>query len=99
MKLPVTSCAAVAVVDRVLVERLADALRDAAVHLAVDDHRVEHLPEIVDHDVAVDRHLAGLGIDLDLDRVRAVRMARRLGRMRALASRPMPNLVIGPIGA
>jgi hypothetical protein len=83
MKLPVTSCAESAVVDRVLVERLPDPLRDAAMLLAVDDHRVEHLTQIVDHHVAVDPHLAGFRIDLEFDRMRAVRMARRLGRMRA----------------
>ena len=33
------------VVDRLLVERLGDALRDAAVHLSLDDHRVDDVPQ------------------------------------------------------
>src|SRR5256885_173609 len=36
------------VVDAVLEQRLADALGDAAVHLALDDHRVDDLAEVVD---------------------------------------------------
>ena len=36
------------VVDRALVQRLADALRDAAMDLALDDHRVDDDAEIVD---------------------------------------------------
>ena len=52
----------------VLEQRLADALRHAAVDLPRADHRVEHPAEVVDHGVAVDRHGAGLGIDLDLAR-------------------------------
>ena len=66
-----------------LIERLPDPLRDAAVLLAVDDHRVEHLPEIVHHHITVDRHLPGFGIDLDLHGMCAVGMARRFGRVRA----------------
>ena len=58
-----------------LVTCLPDALRNAAMLLAVDDHRIKHLPEIIDHHVAVDRDLTGLRVDLDLDRMRAVRMA------------------------
>ena len=71
-----------------LEKRLPDALRNAAMLLAVDDHRIQHLPEIIDHHVAVDRDLTGLRVDLDLDRMRAVRMAWRLGRMTAGAFEP-----------
>ena len=56
---------AVLVVDRLLAERLRDALRDAAVHLAVDDHRVDHVADVVDRDVAGEVDGAGLGVDLD----------------------------------
>ena len=42
---------ALVVVDRLLVERLGDALGEAAVHLALDDHRVDHLADVVDADV------------------------------------------------
>ena len=44
----------VLVVDRMLHQRLADALRDAAMDLAAHDHRIEHDAEIVDHEIAVD---------------------------------------------
>ena len=52
------------VVGAVLPERLCDALGDAPVYLAVDDHRVDHLADVVDRDVALERHLAGLGVDV-----------------------------------
>ena len=100
MKLPVSELAAVAVVDLVLHQRLADALHHAAVHLAAHDHRIEDAAEVVDHEIAVDRDLAGLRIDLELADMRAVRMARRLGLKLPVDSRPMPNFsVSGPIGA
>src|SRR6201981_23449 len=79
-----------------LIERLPDALRNAAMLLAVDDHRIQHLPEIINHHVAVDRDLTGLRVDLDLDRMRAVRMAWRLGRMTAGAFEPDAELCHRP---
>ena len=82
-----------------LVERLSDALRNAAMLLAVDDHRIQHLPEIINHHVAVDRDLTGLRVDLDLDRMRAVRIAWRLGRMTAGAFEPDAESGHWPIGA
>ena len=57
---------AVAVVDDALHQRLARALGDAAMGLAVQDQRVHRAADIVDRGVAVDAHHAGLGIDLDL---------------------------------
>ena len=45
---------------------LADALRDAAVELAVDDRRVDALPDIVHPDEAPKLDGAGIGIDFDL---------------------------------
>ena len=53
------------VVDRLLVQRLGDALRDAAVHLALHDHRVDHGAAVVDRHVLHDVGRAGLGVDLD----------------------------------
>ena len=53
------------VVDRLLPERLRDALRDAAVHLAVDDLRVDHVAHVVDRDVADEVGRAGLRVHLD----------------------------------
>ena len=55
-----------------LEQRLADALRDAAVDLAVDDQRIDGAPDIVDGGVADDLDHAGVGIDLDLADVGAV---------------------------
>ena len=48
-----------------LVERLADAGRDAAVLLPFDEQWVEHRAAVVDRDVADEADLAGLGVDLD----------------------------------
>ena len=56
-----------------LPERLADALGDAAVELAVDDHRVDLLADVVDRDVADEVDLAGLLVDLDDGDVRPER--------------------------
>ena len=66
---------AVVVIDGLLPERLAEALRDAAVHLPVDDQRVDDVAAIVHRDVA---------LDLDRRRCRgrlpSPRCARRTGR-------------------
>ena len=40
------------IVLEVLVECVADPLRDAAGDLPLDDHRVDHLAAVLDHDVA-----------------------------------------------
>ena len=54
-----------------LVERGADALRRAAEHLAVDDHRVHQRAAVLDDHVVEDLDVAGLGVD---------RHGRRRGR-------------------
>ena len=64
---------AVLVVDRAFEQRLADALRDAAMHLALDDHRIDHGAEVVDRGPIHDLGLAGVDIDLDLADVAAGR--------------------------
>ena len=46
--------AGVGVVDRLLHQRLADALHRAAMHLACEQQRIERHAEIVDHDVVDD---------------------------------------------
>ena len=66
---------AVLVVDRAFQQRLADALGDAAMHLALDDHRVDELAEIVDRRPARD-----LGDARSRGRSRPRRCARRPGR-------------------
>ena len=72
MNEPVTSWPLL-VVDRAFQQRLADALRDAAMHLALDDHRIDDGAEVVDRGPADDLGLAGVGIDLDLADVAAGR--------------------------
>src|SRR5438270_630945 len=47
-------------------ERLPGPRRQSAVHLPVDDHRVDQLAEVVDRGEVDDPGLAGVGIDLDL---------------------------------
>ena len=64
---------AVLVVDDLLVQRLADAVGHAAVHLAVDQHRVDGRAAVVDRHPALDLDLAGLHVHVDHARVRAER--------------------------
>ena len=76
---------AVLVVDALLVERRRDALRDPAVHLPVDDQRVDDRADVVDRDVADEPRVARLGVDLDDRRVGAARpreVRRVVGRRR-----------------
>src|SRR5260221_159214 len=54
-------------------ERLADALRQAAVHLALDDHRIDDLAEVVHRDKRGDLGFAGVAVDLHLADVGAGR--------------------------
>ena len=74
---------AVVVIDGLLPQRLADALRDAAVHLAVDDQRIHNVAAIVHRDVALDLDVAGVAIDFGDHDVRAEREreVRRLPEM------------------
>ena len=73
------------VVHRLLEQRLRDALDEAAVHLALDDQRVDDLADVVDAGVVADLDLTGLGVDLDRAQVGAVRerevrrVERRIG--------------------
>ena len=57
--------AAVVVVDDLLQQRVADALGDAAVHLAVGDHRIDDAAGILRHQEFLDLDVAGLHVDLD----------------------------------
>jgi hypothetical protein len=47
-------------------ERPADALRDPTLDLPLDIGRVDRAADILGRDKAQDRHLAGLGVDLDV---------------------------------
>jgi hypothetical protein len=62
-------------------QRLAGALGDAAMCLAMQDHRVDRAPDVVDSGVADDIDSAGFRIDLDLADLRAVRKARDRQRL------------------
>src|SRR5207249_3527072 len=64
------------VVRELFVERAADALRDAAVNLSLDDARIDQGPGIAGDRVVDDRELSRLALDLDDGDVRAVRERR-----------------------
>src|SRR6185503_7750946 len=59
-------------VHRALEKRLADALRQAAVELAFDDHRIDHRADIVDGAVTQDPDRAGVAVDFELADMHAV---------------------------
>ena len=65
------------VVDDLLEQGVGDALGDAAMHLAVGDHRVDQEAGVLDRDEALDPHAAGLDIDLDHRRVAGVGIGAR----------------------
>ena len=56
-----------------LEERVPDALDNAAVQLALGERGVDDASRVVDRDDAHHAHDAGLGVDLDLDELRADR--------------------------
>ena len=65
--------------------RLAYPLRDAALHLAAQQQRVDDRAEIVDDEIAQDLDMPGLGVDLDLADMAAIGKGRRgRGEMPAL---------------
>src|SRR3954471_2933190 len=70
---------ALGVVADLLVQRLADALGEAAVGLPVDDHRVDDRADVVGDRDLDDLGDAGLGVDLDLDQVAAAGVGEVLG--------------------
>src|SRR5262245_36085635 len=55
-----------------LEQRLTEALGEAAVNLALDDHRIDDGADVVDAPEADDLDAAGVGIDLELADMRAV---------------------------
>jgi hypothetical protein len=57
---------AVLVVYVLLVQRTADPLHHPALDLALDIGGVDRFADILGRDKAQDRHLAGLGVDLDI---------------------------------
>ena len=70
------------VVGNFLVQRGADALGDAALHLAVDDHRVDHGAAVFRDGIVEDFDHTGVGLDGDDHRMRAIgEHAAGLGRL------------------
>ena len=63
----------VAIVDNVLGQNLADALRDTALHLTVHDRWIDDDTDVVHGDVAIDADRARFRIDLDFADMTAVR--------------------------
>ncbi len=61
------------VIDRLLHQRLANALHGAAVHLARQHQRIERDAEVIDDHVVHHPDHAGGRVDLDLGHVRAIR--------------------------
>ena len=59
--------------DRLLPQRLRDALDEPAVHLPGDDQRVDDVADVVAAGVLAHRHLPGLGVHLDRAQVGPVR--------------------------
>ena len=83
------------VVDDLFQQRIAEPLRDAAVNLAVDDHRVDQAAGILGDEVGLDRHPSGFDVDLDDRDMAGIReRARRIvGRAlgEARRHRRLPN--------
>ena len=57
---------AIFVISRAFQQRLSNALRQSAMHLALDDHRVDDIAKIIRRRETVDGDMAGFRIDLDL---------------------------------
>ena len=68
------------VVAAALEHRLPQPLRQAAMHLACDDHRIHEVAEVVDRGEALERRAARLGVHLHLADV-AARRIREVGRV------------------
>ena len=65
---------AAAVVEKFLQQRAADALRDAAGDLALDQHRIDRLADVVGDEITLDRDGAGLAVDAHHRDMNAVRI-------------------------
>jgi len=69
-----------AVIDEMLQQDLTDALHDRAMHLAFDDHVIQHVAAVVNRRVGDERGRAGVRIDLDFRDMATVRKGlRRVG--------------------
>ena len=82
MKLPVMQLPVVGIVLAIFAEHLTRALRDAADDLAIGQNLIDDIADIVAGGVAHHVNLAGVGIDLDFDDMRAARECQRDCRTR-----------------
>ena len=79
MNEPVTSWPLPSLIDRAFEQSLSEPLRQPAMDLAFDQSVVEHVAGIVDRAIGDKFGVAGVGIDLDLGDMAAVR--KRLRRV------------------
>ncbi len=84
--------------DALLPHRLADALRNAAVSLAVHDERIDAAADVVDRCIPRDRHMARVGVDLYLADRAAVRKYRIVHLVVGGGAKPVLELEIGMLG-
>ena len=71
------------VVDQFFKQCRADALRDAAVQLTIDDQRVDHLPAVIRDDVLQHLDLASFPLDFDDGNMRRARSCSPFGIVHA----------------
>src|SRR6202049_1900863 len=83
------------IVGYALIQRLADALRDAAVNLPRHQHRIDGDADVVDRGVAHHAGDAGFGIDLDLADMGAVGPARSVDHALAVDAEPRAFFRLG----
>src|SRR5262249_90948 len=72
----------------VLEQRLADALSNAAVDLAMNNERVHRAPDAIDRGIIDECHIAGIRIDFHLADMRAIGIARLHHRFIASSGEP-----------
>ncbi len=70
---------ALRVKGRMFMKRLADPLRDPAMHLTFQHQRVDHRAEIIHHRIAQDIDLAGTRVHFKLDHMGAIGIGRAIG--------------------
>ena len=67
----------VLIIDHMFGHCLPNALRYATMNLPLDQHRVQKIPEIINHGIARNTGDAGFGVDLDFGNMSAVREGSR----------------------
>src|SRR5438552_17573662 len=83
---------AVLIVDRLLVQGLADALRNAALDLSFDDHVIDDPADVVATDDASEPDLPGLRIYLDFAGLGAAAPGTRRGALGSGGAEPLLRL-------